>query len=72
MWHKLTRCRLSKEHLEMFCAEEEQKEWAVSVWNPMFTRGAPARPKDPPLAPEHMWLELSQSGVDKVATGRAY
>ena len=72
VWHKLTACRLSKEHREACCEEEDRKEWAAFTWNPMYSRGVPPRPKDPPLVPAHTWHEVSKEGVEKVATGRVY
>ena len=38
----------------------------------MYARGAPARPKDPPLVPECTWHEVSKDGDEKVVTGRVY
>ena len=72
LWHKLARCRLSKEHRDACCTEQVQKEWAASPWNPMLARGVPARPKDPPLVPEHTWHEACSVEEEKTATGRVY
>ena len=72
LWHKLGRCRLSDQHRNAACAEAVLKAAESSPWDPLYTRGVPARPKDPPFATEYTWHETSGDDGGKVATGCVY
>ena len=72
LWHKLGSCSRSERHRSASCSEATLKGLNASPWNPLYSRGVPARPKDPPLTPECTWHELSCVGIEKIATKRVY
>ena len=72
LWHKLAVCQLSEQHRSVSGGLEGRKEGLAAPWDPLYSRGALARPKDPPIVPELTWHETAFEGVEKVATKCVY
>ena len=72
IWHKLGRCQLTEEHREKHCPPWLQKAGAVSPWDPLFSRGVPARPKPVAVGVERTWCLMAEGESDRVITGEVY
>ena len=67
LWHKLGRCPRTKEPREGMCREEVLAEGQKRVWDPLFSRGVPARPKVPKQPKERQWSERIQEDAEIIA-----
>jgi hypothetical protein len=76
LWHKLATCELGQEGRERAREprglEELIAAGKASVWDPLFSRGVPARPKWPnPPAKDRWWKAEVEEAVE-MATGDVY
>ncbi len=72
LWHKLGRCRLSEDGRTEGCNSSLLKSARAQVWDPLFSRSLPARPRVPPPPKASTWFERKQDGVELLATGKVY
>ena len=70
--HKLGNCSLSKELRDSECPEWLRSCCQRDAWDPLFTRGVPARPKAPKVPSDIEWLEAEVPGPVCAATGDVY
>ena len=70
--HKLSQCPLSEElrqqHLPVWLLQSCKRE----PWNPLFSRGVPARPRAAPIPSDLQWQDKHPSVQQCVATGDVY
>ena len=72
LWHKLGVCRLSQEEREAFNKPEIFKWGRRAVFDPLFSRGVPARPKLPRTPSPCSWKVEEVKGGGLWATGDVY
>ena len=76
LWHKLAGCTLSEARRSI--AEKPRKlaelvaQGKIHVWDPLFARGVPARPKFPPPPQASRWWKAEVEGAVEIATGDIY
>ena len=70
--HKLVQCPLSEELRQQHCPEWLLQSCMREPWNPLFSRGVPARPRAAPLPSDAQWEEKSSRDQQCVATGDIY
>ena len=70
--HKLSQCSLSDELRQQHCPEWLLLNCKREPWNPLFSRGVPARPKAAPLPSDLEWREMHPSVQECVAAGDIY
>ena len=67
--HKLAECSLSEDLRQRECPEWLQNSSRRGGWNPLFTRGVPARPRAPQTPSNIVWTESSSGEPVRTATG---
>ncbi len=72
LWHRLGRCRLTEDLRRERCPAHVLKAGTIHVWDPLFSRGVPARPVVPPPPAPRIWWERRSEGAEYLATGRVY
>ena len=76
LWHKLATCELSQENREAATVPKGLTELIgrgkAMVWDPLFSRGVPARPKWPEPPKDTRWWEAGAEGELEIATGDIY
>ena len=72
LWHKLGRCKLANESRQAFDEPALFRHAGGSVWDPLFSRGVPARPKLPKLPTERDWWRAEKKGEVRCASGDVY
>ena len=72
LWHKLSGCVLTENLRARECPPELSKAGKASAWDPLYSRGLPARPKGPAVPKELVWHEVAEESVEHVANGEAY
>ncbi len=72
LWHKLGRCRLSEDARADGCSTSLLRTARVQVWDPLFSRSVPARPRVPPPPKACTWFERKQDGAELLASGKVY
>ncbi len=72
LWHRLGGCELSEEVRSRLCPAPILKNGQSSVWDPLYSRGVPCRPKVPPPPPSSSWWFPRAEGVTKTASGDVY
>ncbi len=75
LWHRLGKCPAgdaARADPDSGCPEWLRRRGAAAVWDPLFSRGVPARPKLPPPPPEVERWAGSQPRDGAVATGDVY
>ncbi len=72
LWHRLGKCRLTKELREEKCPSRVLKIGNAHVWDTLYSRAVPARPKIPPPPAPKVWWEKRDKDADLLATGRVY
>ena len=70
--HKLGQCRLSESLRQRHCPDWLLKCCEREAWNPLFSRGVPARPRAAPLPKEVQWEEKQDRDSRCAATGDIY
>ena len=60
LWHKLGVCRLANENPEAFGEPEIFKWGKGAVFDPLYSRGVPARPKLPPPPKPREWWTVGE------------
>ncbi len=72
LWHKLAACPLSEQRRMAACPDWILRIGRVSVWDPLFSRAIPARPKPVSMAVERTWWEAATINQERVITGEVY
>ena len=72
LWHKLGRCKLTEEARQTFNEPGLFRLARGSVWDPLFSRGVPARPKIPKHPTERDWWRAEKIGEVRCASGDVY
>ena len=76
LWHKLAVCAQSEGHRETAGRPRNLKELIKQgkalVWDPLFSRGVPARPKCPPPPKAQRWWKAEVPDAVEIATGDVY
>ncbi len=72
LWHRLGKCKLTAELRNEKCPPQVLKVGNAHLWDPLYSRAVPARPKIPPPPPHKVWWEIKDRGADLLATGRVY
>ena len=70
--HKLAQCPLSQESRQEHCPEWLLQCCLREPWNPLFSRGVPARPRAAPLPRDAQWEEKKCKDQPCVVTGNIY
>ena len=70
--HKLGQCSLSEEQRKEHCPEWLTRSCGREPWNPLFSRGVPARPREVPIPKDEQWTETQHSNTRCVTTGDVY
>ncbi len=69
LWHRLGECTLSDERRKQACPQWIVKLGKASVWDPLFSRAVPARPRPVKEVTAREWYKKSHELQDKCATG---
>ncbi len=69
--HKLGRCKLSEQSRTNGCNGSLLRTARAQLWDPLFSRSVPARPKVPKAPRARTWTERV-AGTDITATGKVY
>ena len=72
LWHKLARCSRTAEERDGNCPTELLEMGRARVWDPMFARGVPARPKVPRPPKARVWFEKLKEEAEFLADGVIY
>ena len=72
LYHCLATCALTEERRIDKCQPGVIKQAKAFVWDPLYSRGAPAKPKLPPKVPYFQWWEMAKEGTERVAEGDIY
>ncbi len=72
LWHRLGRCKLTGELRTEKCPSQVLRTGSAHVWDPLYSRAVPARPKIPPPPAQRVWWERRTRDADLLATGRVY
>ncbi len=72
LWHKLAACSLSEQWRNAACPDWILKIGRASVWDPLFSRAIPARPKPVAAAAEMTWWQAADMNQERVMTGEVY
>jgi hypothetical protein len=72
VWHKLGRCELAEQTRAEFNQPALFKYGGVAVWDPLYSRGVPARPKIPKHPQEREWWSREKEGAERYASGDVY
>ncbi len=72
LWHRLARCPLTEQVRSEKCDGGLLRSAKAQLWDPLFSRGVPARPKVPPPPSARTWWERGAEGAEFAATGRVY
>ena len=76
LWHKLAVCELSEETRTTAVEPRGLKDLiatgVASVWDPLFSRGVPGRPKWPAPPDKGRWWCAEVEGATEIATGDVY
>ena len=72
LWHKLGECEKGEEWRTAHCRAEVLKQGKGSLWDPLYSRGVPAKPK--PVREVKSWSRWRalQKGAPAMATGNVY
>ena len=72
LWHKLGECEKGEEWRKAHCRAEVLRQGKIGVWDPLYSRGVPARPK--PVREVKTWARWRavQKGAPVMATGNVY
>ncbi len=69
LWHKLGMCRLSEQVRGRAVPDAVLRLGRKAVWDPLFSRGVPARPKTPKPPKVRSWWTRCTDGAEQLATG---
>ena len=72
LWHRLAVCELTKEQRQAKCPPEVTAQGAARLWDPLYSRGVPARPKMPKTPKDEVWIERLKEGAELGAEGLVY
>ena len=72
LFHTVATCEVSEDLRLAKCKPAIMREAVAQVWDPLYSRGVPAKPKDPPTVPKHIWWEEKEEGVGRIAQGEVY
>ncbi len=72
MWHKLGCCSLAEAARAASVPQAILRLGKRSVWDPLFSRGVPARPKVPRRPGTRSWWRRCSDGAEQVATGTVF
>ncbi len=72
LWHKLGVCALSQAARTGSVPLALLRLGRGSVWDPLFSRGVPARPKVPRRPKTRSWWRRCAEGAEQVATGTVF
>ena len=72
VWHKLGACELTEDHRKLHCPDWLIKAGKISTWDPLFSRGVPARPKPVAVLVERTWFLMADGHHERCITGRVY
>ena len=72
LWHKLGECEKGEEWRAANCGPEVLKQGKAALWDPLYSRGVPARPKPPRSARSWSRWTAMQKGAPAMATGNIY
>ena len=72
LWHKLGRCNRTSSERETMCPDSVLAVGRKRVWDPLFARGVPARPKVPKQAEAKVWFEKLHEQAEFLAEGVVY
>ena len=70
--HKLGSCVLAEDLRQRECPEWLQRSCRRGGWDPLFTRGVPARPKAPKTPGDFAWTDAADGEPVYFATGDVY
>ncbi len=72
LWHKLGTCRLTEQVRMHAVPGALLKMGRKAVWDPLFSRGVPARPKAPKPPKVRSWWTRCADGAEQLATGTVF
>ncbi len=72
LWHKLGKCPLADEVRARACSDDTVRHGTAALWDPLYSRGVPCRPKIPPPPQPMAWWSVRREGVEKAASGDVY
>ena len=72
LWHKLGRCELAEQARADFQHPALFKYGGIALWDPLYSRGVPARPKIPKQPKERQWWRAERAGAERHASGDVY
>ncbi len=72
LWHKLGKCSLADDVRARACSNATVRHGTAALWDPLYSRGVPCRPKIPPLPQPTTWWSVRREGVEKAASGDVY
>ena len=71
LWHKLSSCQLNGESKGP-APKKVIEVGRAHVWDPLYSRGVPARPKFPAPPPARTWWAAVKDEAERAATGDIY
>ena len=72
VWHRLAACELTRKEREENLPKEVLEQGIGRVWDPLYSRGVPARPIPPKILEDESWFEALATGTEFVADNRVY
>ncbi len=69
LWHKLGACRFTEQARLQAVPAAILRLGRKAVWDPLFSRGVPARPKVPKAPKTRSWWTRCADGAEQLATG---
>ncbi len=72
LWHKLGVCKLTEEARASHVPAAMMRMGKKSIWDPLFSRGVPARPKVPRPPKTRSWWTRCSTQAEQIATGTIF
>ncbi len=72
LWHKVAECSITQQRREEYCPTWLLRSGKASPWDPLFSRGVPARPKRLRPPKEQCWWEAARGETARSLTGDVY
>ena len=72
LWHRLGRRERTEEERTAKCGAKLLGLAKTRAWDPLFSRGIPARPKVPPPPKARQWATKMESNAEVIAEGVVY